>query len=246
MAAAIGQVSLIAVATSVLTLTTAGINTSASGSAFEVVVVTNGANGATAPTVTDNKGNTYTAIGAVLNNTNTENVWRFYTANGTGGAGHTFTATFAGSLGTLEIMGFEMTGLATSPLDQSNTGTNGASTGPAASGNITVAPPANQEILVSVMMAHSASTNLTFAEANTFIIQATQGLFATAATQWAVGTKIVSASSTYAASWSWGGANIFVCSCIDSFKGAAAGGGGGGIGTGGMINSGKWLWSKRR
>lgn len=222
MTAALGQVSLIAVG-GPTSVQTAGINTTASGSNFYVAVVVIGANGATVPVITDNMGNNAkwatSQIGAQFTNTNTEYIWRFQIANGVGGVNHAVTATFGGSVANIEVMLMEMTGCALVPLDQSNTGTNGASTGPATSGSITVAPPATSEILVSVMMGHSSGSNLIFAEANGFIIQASQESFAVASAQWAVATKIVSASNPYSASWSWGGANIFVASCIDSFLG---------------------------
>jgi hypothetical protein len=225
------------------------MNTSASGSAFEVTVVTQGANGATAPTITDNMGNNAkwatALIGAVFSNTNTENIWRFAISNAAGGVGHQATATFAAAPGILEIVMMEMTGMVTSAVvDQSNTGTSGASTGPATSGNITVNPPASGEILSAVILGHSGS-NLVFAESTGFVIQASMVVAATSNTQWALATKIVSAPNTYAASWTWGGGNIFIGALIDSFKGAPAGGGSS-PGTGGMISSGKWLWSKRR
>jgi hypothetical protein len=127
----------------------------------------------------------------------------------------------------------EATGCAlASPVDQSNTGTSGASTGPATTGNITVAPPASGDVLFGVVFVTDGSSSLTFTEANGFTIQQTYTSTSNSL-QAALGTKIV-AAGTYSAAYSWGGANIFTGSFIDSIKGAASGGGGG-VGTGGPV-----------
>jgi hypothetical protein len=216
---------------SALAVTSVAAATSATGSDFEVIVIAQGPNGATAPTITDNKGNSalYTQIGSAFNNGNNGYIWRFIAANRAGGAGHTATATFSANIASgISIILLEMKGCAlSSPLDQSNTGTSGPSqtTGPGVSGNITVTPPASGEILVSVMMNDDSSAALTYAEANGFTIQVTNTAFATFFWQWAIGTKIVSSPGTYSASWTWGGANLSSACLIDSFKGAPAGGG---------------------
>lgn len=216
-------------------VTSVAVATSATGSDFEVIVIAQGVNGATAPTITDNKGNNalYTQIGAGFNNGNNGYIWRFNADNGAGGAGHTATATFALNIASgISIILLEKTGCALSAsLDQSNTGTSGPSqtTGPGVSGNVTVTPPATGEILVSVMMNDDASAALTYAEANGFTIQAQNTAFATFFWQWAIGTKIVTAPGTYSASWTWGGANLSSACLIDSFKGAPATGGGTGV-----------------
>lgn len=230
MAIAFAQASSLSLAATVTAQPSTAMATQVAGSIFYALVIAQGAAGATVPTITDNKGNNTAwaaaAIGAQLTNTNTEYVWRFQIPNGVGGAGHIITATFGASVGTIMVTLAEATGGATSAaLDQSNTGPTGASVGPLSSGSITVAPPANSELLLSVILGHSSSTNLAFAEANGFTIQAFQEAFATSALQWALASKVVSAANPYNASWSWGGANIFVCSCIDSFKGLASAGG---------------------
>lgn len=211
-----------------LTVTSVGVATSATGSNFEVIVIGQGTNAGTVPTITDNKGNNalYTQIGSSFNNGNNGFIWRFIAAGGAGGAGHTATATWAltPSAGSSIIL-LEMTGCATtSPLDQSNTGTSGPSqtTGPGVSGNVTVTPPASGEILVSVMLNDDSSAALAYAEANGFTIQVSNTNFATYIWQWAIGTKIVTTPGTYSASWTWGGLNLSSACLIDSFKGAPA------------------------
>lgn len=215
------------VSTSTLAVSTVGVATAPTGSAFYVTVFANGANGAVAPTITDNKGNAgYTAIGAQFQDTNSDFAWRFVAPNVAGGAGTIITATFAAAPTVLAVCLVEMTGCALSSIvDQSNTGTSGASTGPATSGNITITPPAAGDVLVGSVFVNDSSGALTFTEANGFTIQQFDNVFATRPVQWAVGTRVVTAANTYSAAYSWGGANLFTGSFIDSFKGAASGGG---------------------
>lgn len=201
--------------------TTVGINTQASGSNFFAAVTGNGVNATTPPTITDNKGNSWPPpLAAALNNTNNDITWRFELANGVGGLGHTITSTFAGAVNNHMACLLEQTLPALlSPLDQSAVGTTGASTGPALSGTLALNPPATSELLIAIITVHDGSTNLTFVEANGFFIQASQQSFTASSTQWAIATKVVAAPGNYSASWTWGGVNIFVSACIDSFLG---------------------------
>lgn len=74
------------------TVTTAAMNTVASGRTFLIISSDTGL----MSTPTDNKGNTYTACGS--GNSNAGNLLRgWICVNGTGGAGHTASATMSGN-----------------------------------------------------------------------------------------------------------------------------------------------------
>lgn len=204
--------------------TTAAVTTQASGSVFEVAVFTNNASSVT-PTITDSKSNAYTQIGSVLSDTQQDRIYRFQCPNGTGGASHTATATFGSSQLSIDTILLEMTGCALpTPLDQSNTGTSGASgtgTPGGVSGTVTLSPPAGGEVLVSLLVTNDTVGSLPFAESSGFTIQASAESNANTSLQYAVGTKIVATSGTYQASWGWGGVNVWTACLIDSFKGLA-------------------------
>lgn len=107
-------------------LTTTGIATSASGSNFYVFA---GVSSTTTPTVSDNKGNTYTLITSDLTgNFGGIGVFAWKAENGTGGAGHTVTVSLANVGMAVEFI--EVTGAATSgSVDASgHNGTNSQST----------------------------------------------------------------------------------------------------------------------
>jgi hypothetical protein len=84
------------------TITTGGVNTNATGSAFVLYLFTKEAIANRARIISDNKGNTYTQIGADVNNSQGYTLYRYYCANGVGGTGHTATALSASySTGTI-------------------------------------------------------------------------------------------------------------------------------------------------
>jgi len=95
MTIAIGQVGFGALNdnTSNYTVTTTGVNTSASGSAFALVLCTKEPVTNRPKTITDSFGNTYTQIGSDINNAQALTMYRYYCANGVGGTGHTATST---------------------------------------------------------------------------------------------------------------------------------------------------------
>lgn len=85
------------------TTTTPAVATQASGSGFLVLV---DGYGASAPTVSDNKGNTYTKIAGPITNPKGEgNLTSMYAcANGVGGSGHTWSVTASGAYATLVVI----------------------------------------------------------------------------------------------------------------------------------------------
>lgn len=110
----VGQASAGAFATAT-SVTTVGINTTASGSSFLIFAIDDGSS----RTVSDNKGNTsnYSQVGSTLTNWLgfgiNLSIW--LCTNGTGGAGHTATLT-PGASADLEVYLVEVTGGATASL----------------------------------------------------------------------------------------------------------------------------------
>lgn len=213
------------------TVTTGAGTSAGSGSTFYAAVV---CRAVTSINVSDSMGNTYTQIGTTLYNGANRWLSRYQCVNGVGGAGHTLTAAESTGSDGLAAYLLEIKGATTTtPLDQSNTNS-GFGSPPVTSGSITVTPPANGELLVSIYSTDQFASGLVFTEANGFTVQAliNDGINATAS---AIATKIVSSPGTYNASWSDGGTGNFVDIAIDSFLGGAGGGGGGGIQAGAMM-----------
>lgn len=117
------------------TTTTDAITTAGSGSSFVICVVYEA--GATEPTISDSKSNSYTRIGSVQQVSTTYSAYAawYLCTNGTGGSGHTFTAAKASSYPT--VFACEITGGVTASLLDQNTGAALDSTSPIASGTIT-------------------------------------------------------------------------------------------------------------
>jgi len=106
MALGIGQSST-AVAQLNTTITTSAVTTAATGSTFVIYVCL--PNSVVAPTVSDNKSNTYVQKRTVSYNSSSASLWLFTCENGAGGSGHTATITEASSA-TLEMFFVEITG----------------------------------------------------------------------------------------------------------------------------------------
>lgn len=118
-------------------ITTSSINTAASGNSFIVVVewaFGDGQNYNRSMTVTDNKGNAYIPLAKYSAPGSPDHAIQvFYKLNGTGGSGHTFTATPSDSAAdtTIRIIAHEVSGLAaSSAVDQSSSDTVTVSTTP--------------------------------------------------------------------------------------------------------------------
>lgn len=206
------------------TVTTGGILTQATGSTF-FITTSIASTGVT--TVTDSYSNSYTQIGATVDDTNGRFLRRFQCTNGVGGAGHTFSGT--DSLGgAFTLMAGELLGAATSSaLDQSNTNVNGfydPSVTPFTSNNITITPPANGEILLAVYSSQAFVASLTFTESQGFTVAQSQVVGNTGLPALALAYKIVTGANTYHAAWSDGSTGTSMIASIDSFKGLAGGG----------------------
>lgn len=202
------------------TVTTTAGTTAAAGSTFYVSVIQSAAGAATF-NITDSQSNTYTQIGTVVGNSNNAWLSRYQCVNGIGGAGHTVTATQTVGSDNVSAFAVEIVGglTVTPPIDQSVATNIGFAGSPVSSGTVTVAPPVDGELLISTFTTDQYNATIPYTEANGFTIQQmiTDG---TAAPGGAVGTKIVTISGTYGASWGDGAASFYSAS-VDSFKGAS-------------------------
>lgn len=110
--------------------------------------------GATAPTVSDSKGNTWNArTSYTAGSGDAERMQMFWCNPSSVGSGHTFTITGAGSFSTGYIQ-YLSGGSTSTPVDQEITGTNLAS--PLQAGSVT--PTEDAELCVSAYIAGSAGT----------------------------------------------------------------------------------------
>ena len=176
--------------------------------------------------VADNKGNTanYVRISTQINDGNTQQIDRFVCTNGTGGAGHTATATVASGTASWSVFLLEMTGAATSGLvDQSNKDT-GYLNQPWSPGNITLSSvPAAGELMV-VVVTEEEYPGTIMSAADSFTIQEQYynrnygnppcAMFA---------TRIVTSNGTYTTSVTTTAGSSTNCAIlIDSFFGGAS------------------------
>lgn len=207
--------------------TSPAITTQVSGSLFFLAIHSNAG---TAPviTVSDVMGNTpYLRIGSQIHNANSGNwIDLFYFANGVGGSGHTFAfGNSGGAIASQFFAALEVTGAAlTAALDQINNHNTGFVSGNQTSGNVTVTPPANGELLVSGITTDVATAPV-FTEANSFSILRTNtgGLNLAGA----LGAKVVTSPGTYNASWSDGQTSdkeLYIVSFLGAPSVAAAAG----------------------
>lgn len=179
--------------------------TTTNGSTWVVWAATNAA-AWMVPAITDNKGNTYTKIGAdVTAFTVTGTLW--YTQNGTGGASHTFTATpLVAGLNTLivvEVTGGALTGI----LDQSAGGTDDVAT-PFTSAVTGTTTQANEVALAFEFDNRASGSAITWGGGYTSLVDLTNTAGVTAAAAKlilsATGTQqstFTNANTTEAVSW---------------------------------------------
>lgn len=146
--------------------TTAGVNTAASGSA--IVIAAHWQGGSTPPTISDNKSNSYTAIGSVRqvdsNGSFLSHCQFWYCENAAGGTGHTVTAAKTGgysSVYMVEITGGRLSGI----LDQ-NTGAALDTASPVTSGSVITTQAA--ELLLGFVGTYHAGTGPAFTPGNSF------------------------------------------------------------------------------
>jgi|GEM_PF-1622038 len=180
---------------SVTTATTTGITTAASGSTFVVAVsfdhTTHVITG-----ISDSKSNTYTLAGTAGDFGSV-----YYCSNCTGGASHTVTITFDGA--EYPIVHFlEITGAATSSYDSAVTAKAEVGSSPftVTSGTSTQ----NNELIFSFIASNSGNNPVSYSESSGFTIQQQDG---DGGNYWtsAVATKIVSATGTFAPSYTGSG-----------------------------------------
>ena len=194
MALSVGVHTVVGSGAAVTTVTTSGIATQASGSGLVATMIWSV--GGTFVSLTDNKGNAApTQIGTeqVLS---ASRVRRYYFPTITGGAGHTFTLTVTAavfaSLWIVEVLTTNGQGIL---LDQSAVGTDAAS--PYVSPNITTIA---EEILYGDVGETAGTSPFTHTAGAGFTLQDELTDFNTNWTG-ASGTRIVSATGTYATSW---------------------------------------------
>jgi hypothetical protein len=130
-----------------------------SGNAILVAITYDASAGGTFTSVTDSKGNTYTAVGAVFVDANTNSCRHFYNLNIVGGASHTITVN-AGGVGFqfLRVVAHEVSGLLTSAALDKDSGGNSVT---ATSGSATSVTPTTdgQYIFASGLNAGGTATD---------------------------------------------------------------------------------------
>lgn len=145
--------------------TTSGDTTQASGSTFVVFVVA-GSGAGSIDSVSDNKGNTYTQIGSTITSSSGSKSGLFSCQNGTGGAGHTWTAVIANAevknIYAVEITGGLLSGI----LDQAPAGVEDASS-PFTS-NVTSTTAQANELLLAFVATDTPSGTETITWGNSF------------------------------------------------------------------------------
>lgn len=194
-------------------LTTGAGTTTASDSTF--VIALSWDRDSSVSAVSDSKGNTYTLAGTI-ESTSGHKKALYYSANATGGASHTATATFSGSEvhGTIYLI--EITGAAADSFDQ--VATNNAD----AVSPYTVDLPAlsqADEVIITIHGSHAAGNPVTYSSSNTTILdqESNGSLYWTSA----VSKHVV--SSTDAFSPSFTGGSTGTATIAASFKAATSG-----------------------
>jgi hypothetical protein len=129
------------------TFTTGSINTTG---ATLIVIAVSSYSAAGAPTISDSKGNTWTALTAKVNATAAVRTQLYYCYSPTGGSGHTFTAT---GFCYASIHAFAFSGT-TGTFDVENGTTGGTS--PQSAGAIT--PALNGEVIIAALGENSLSS----------------------------------------------------------------------------------------
>lgn len=169
-----------------------------------------------APTVSDSKGNTYSALTA-QSSAGSHRIQLFYAANATVGSGHTFTVTGSTSYSSISVNVFSGA-KTTSPFDQQN-GASGGSTS-LATGSVT--PTEDNEVVVAGIALDSAPSSLTI---NSSFSTPAVAYFA-GGSAYGVGSayKIQTTAAAVNPTWSWT-VSSGQAAAIATFKVAAAAGG---------------------
>lgn len=169
MSAAVGQSTSVVTATNVASQTTPSVTTQVAGSTFVIGAIGNAANGSSVVyTPSDSNTNPYTAIDTtqLYGTASFAQMQWWYSQNGVGGAGHTFTVGASPSDGFL-LFALEITaGLTSGILDTHNKNADAAS--PFTSPGITTTQ--NDCILLSMLGGDSGSNPATHAESTGFTV----------------------------------------------------------------------------
>lgn len=205
------------------TLSTTGINTTASGSSFVIFIMDDAA---TSRAASDNKGNTYSQVGTTLTNFLGFGVQasEYLCTNCTGGTGHTATATLSNTANA-EVYLIEITGGATSSLvDALSSGFwNDDSATPFTSNNV-VTSNAN-DLLLAFTLTNGSSAGpevLTWGNSFTQVVSDGNTLHFTSG----IAKRVVSSTGTYNSSYTSAGAGTTeAATAVISFKAASGGGG---------------------
>lgn len=198
------------------TATTTAGTTSASGSTFVAAVSWDAS--ATSPTVSDNKGNTYTGVGTPQTDGLGAYTQLFVCQNGTGGSSHTATFTTSGACYPV-IHLVEITGAATASLDKN------AQTFDSGTPYTVTSPTLSQadEIVICVA-AENHGGGAAYASSNTTVLSQEQdtGSYWTSAVSYAV----VASTSAFTPSWTRTVGGYSCGLALATFKQSSGGGGG--------------------
>lgn len=190
--------------------TTPAINTT--GANFIAIAI---AGGNAVETVSDSKGNTYTAL--TTQTTSGPDSVLYYCVSPTVGTGHTFTNAATSSFSVIMVAAFS--GLLTSgTFDVQNGATSGATVTSIQTGSIT--PSANNELIVSGFAGNVGATSISIDSGFTIV----QSSPYNAGTSYAGGLAyfVQSTASAVNPAWSWPTLDFPNAATIASFKGTAA------------------------
>lgn len=217
MTIAVGQFSAPSFGTAA-TNTTAGINTSASGSSFFIFIVYI----ATSAAVGDNKSNTYSQVGSTLLNFVGAgvNAAIFQVTNGTGGSGHTATVTLTAGAAS-EIYLLEVTGGATASLVDaiSSAFWNDDASSPYTSNNVSTANAIDLLVAFTATATSAGTEVLTWGNSFTQVVSEANAANFTSA----IAQNLVSSTGTYNSTFTATGAGTSeAATAVVALKNAAA------------------------
>ena len=194
--------------------TTPAINTTG---ANLLIVLAGSIDNFTAPTITDSKSNSWTALSTYNAGESWPTMTIFYSAGGTVGSGHTFTATASALFPSIVAMAFSGADTG-APFDGEDSGTDSAdSTESVQPGSIT--PNTDNALVVTGLSLFTSTDDPDidggFTEGPFIIFQGSQSI--PIASAYLIQTSAAAANPT----WSWTGASTRT-TAIASFKAAAA------------------------
>jgi hypothetical protein len=198
--------------------TTPSTPTSSTASLFYATVACKRTAGAPTVTFTDNKGNTWTRVGIQINDGAGNYIDRFYSANATGGTGHTFTASSSVSVTGMDVFVAEVRNAKTSAVyDTSGVGTSGSQTAPISSGTVSVTPPHN-EILISTIVTNQTGTTIIYTAGSGWTALDTVSDSSAGSPNFAMAYRVVTNAGNYTTTWTTNTGTTFnAVSAIDAF-----------------------------